>query len=108
MTEGPELLIYTTYRLQANDVEPFQALAMRMGAAARKSDGCAFLDVTQDVGDPGIFRLVEGWHDQAALDAHSASAEFKAQLKEAKALAIIDRSINVYPVVQKRTGAMPI
>ena len=53
-------------------------------AAAR--DGCVFLDAAQDIGDPATFRIVEGWWDQTAFDAHNASNEFQAVLKKAATL----------------------
>ncbi len=107
MTETPALLIYTTYRLLPDDVEAFRSLAMRMASMAKVRDGCAFLDVAQDISDSATFRLVEGWRDQAALDAHGASGEFQAVLKDAAALKIVGRSIDVYSVADKKVVDMP-
>ena len=107
MSDAPALLVCTTYRLRPDSAEAFRALALRMQAASKASDGCAFLDVTKEVDDPAVFRLIEGWRDQAALDAHSASDEFKVQLKDASELAIIDRSIDVYSVKQKKAVPAP-
>lgn len=107
MTETPALLIYTTYRLLPDDVEAFRSLALRMATTAKARDGCAFLDVAQDVSDPATFRLVEGWRDQAALDAHGASGEFQTVLKDAAALGIVGRSIDVYSVAEKKAVDMP-
>ena len=107
MTDTPALLIYTTYRLVPDDVDAFRSLALRMAASAKARDGCAFLDVAQDVGDPSTFRLVEGWRDQAALDAHGASDALQTVLEEAAALGIIGRSIDVYSVAERKTVDMP-
>ena len=107
MTDTPALLIYTTYRLVPNDVEAFRSLALRMAVTTKARDGCAFLDVAQDAGDPATFRLVEGWRDQAALDAHGASDAFRAMLTEAGALGIVGRSIDIYSVAEKRTVDVP-
>ncbi len=106
MTETPALLVYTTYCLVPDDVESFRSLAMRMTTTASSRDGCAFLDVAQDVSDPATFRLIEGWRDQAALDAHGASEEFQAVLKEAAALGVVGRSIDIYSIAGKKTIAM--
>ncbi len=102
MTETPALLVYTTYRLVPADVEAFRSLAMRMTATARSRDGCVFLDVAQDVSDPATFRLIEGWRDQAALDAHGASDEFQTVLKDAASLGITGRSIDVYSIADRK------
>ena len=107
MTETPALLIYTTYRLVPDDVEAFRSLALRMAATAKARDGCAFLDVAQDASDRATFRLVEGWRDQAALDAHGASGEFQSVLKDAAALGIVGRSIDVYSVKEKKVVDLP-
>ena len=107
MTETPALLIYTTYRLQSDDVEAFRSLALRMATTAKARDGCAFLDVAQDASDRAIFRLIEGWRDQAALDAHGDSHEFQNVLKDAAALRIVGRTIDVYLVAEKKTVDMP-
>ena len=101
MTETPTLLVYTTYRLVPDDTEAFRSLAMRMTAMASSRDGCAFLDVAQDISDPTAFRLIEGWRDQAALDAHGASDEFQAVLKDAAALGVVGRAIDIFSVAGK-------
>ena len=108
MTETPALLIYTSYRLVPDDVEAFQSIALRMANAARSRDGCAFLDVAQDLSDPATFRLVEGWRDQTALDAHGASDEFQAVLKDAATLGVVGRSIDVYSIAEKKAVDMSL
>ena len=107
MTETPALLIYTTYSLAPDDAEAFRSLALRMTTTAKSRDGCAFLDVAQDISEPAIFRLIEGWRDQAALDAHGASVEFQTVMKDAAALRVVGRSIDVYSVTDKKTVNMP-
>lgn len=107
MIETPALLIYATYRLMPDDVEAFRSLGWRMATTARSRDGCVFLDVAQDIDDPATFRLVEGWRDQAALDAHGASSEFQAVMKEAATLSVIGRSIDVYSIAEKKTVDIP-
>lgn len=107
MTETPSLLVYTTYRLLPDDIGAFRALALRMATVAGAGDGCAFLDVAQDISDPATFRLVEGWRDQAALDAHGASDAFQALLKDAASLRIAGRSIDIYSIAGKKTVDLP-
>ena len=107
MTETPALLIYTTYSLVSDDLEAFRSLALRMTATAKLRDGCVFLDVAQDISEPATFRLIESWRDQAALDAHGASVEFQTVMKEAAALRVVSRSIDVYSVADKKTVDLP-
>ena len=79
-------------------MDAFRSLASRMAVAARARDGCVFIHVAQDIGDPATFHLVEGWRDQAALDAHGASGESQAILTKAATLGVIDRPVDIYPV----------
>ena len=45
--------------------------------ATRHEPGCIALDVVRVNDDPTTFILHEKWSDQAALDAHRATEEFK-------------------------------
>ena len=98
MTDTPTLLIYATYRIEPNDVEAFKAIALRMASAARLRDGCVFLDVTEEVGAAGTFRLIEAWRDQVALNAHLSTPDFQAVFEEAGKLGILDRQADAYSI----------
>ncbi|TQS71703.1 antibiotic biosynthesis monooxygenase [Rhodobacteraceae bacterium] len=99
--DAPAILIYATYRVQAHDLEAFRDVATRMAEAARSRDGCTFLDVAEEVGAQGTFRLIEGWRDQGALDMHLSSKDFQAILAEAGDLAIIERRADAYSIASR-------
>lgn len=103
----PALLVDATYRLEIGDAEAFRALASRMASVAAKEDGCSFMKVTQDIGDATTFRLFEGWRDRAALDAHLASEDVQAILREAGRLRISERVIDTYDVSGRQPLDMP-
>lgn len=107
MTEVPAMIIYATYRLHKDDVDAFASIAVRMATEATSHDGCLFLDVVQDVGDPTTFRLVESWRDQAALDKHFANPAFHEVLREARKLKIELYRSDVYLVSDRLPTAMP-
>jgi len=107
MTDTPTILIYATYRIQPSDVEAFRDIASRMGSAARLRDGCVFLDVTEEVGSAGSFRLIEAWRDQAALNAHLSTPDFQAVFEEAGKLGIIDRQADAYSISGRAALEMP-
>jgi quinol monooxygenase YgiN len=108
MTEVvPAMIIYATYRIHQDDVAAFADIAVRMATEATSRDGCLFLDVVQNVGDPTTFRLVESWRDQAALDKHFANPAFHGVLKEARQLRIEFYQSDVYLVSGKAPTAMP-
>jgi len=96
--ETPTIIIYATYRIGAPDLEAFRDVASQMAEAARSRDGCTFLDVAEQIGAPGTFRLIEGWRDQMALDGHLSSQNFQALLAEAGKLAIVERRADVYSI----------
>lgn len=101
------LLVDATYRLDRDDVAAFASLASQMAAAAHRRDGCIFLKISRDLDDPATFHLFEGWRDQAALDAHGASDEFQAVMREAAGLRIVERIIDVYSVAGAQRLDMP-
>lgn len=107
MTDTPGLLIHTTYHLAPADVEAFRSLASRMAAAARAHDGCAFLDVARDIGDPAVFHLIEGWRDDAALAAFGAGEAFGAVMGEAATLDVRERVIDAYAVAGRKSLDLP-
>jgi quinol monooxygenase YgiN len=49
-----------------------------MQADTRKDAGLLSLTVTQQIGQPGNFTVIEQWKDQASLDAHVAAEHNKA------------------------------
>jgi len=107
MTDTPTILIYATYRIQLSDVEAFRDIASRMASAAKLRDGCVFLDVTEEVGAAGTFRLIEAWRDQAALNAHLSTPDFQAVFEEAGKLGIIDRQADAYSISGRAALDMP-
>jgi quinol monooxygenase YgiN len=107
MTDTPTILIYATYRIQPSDVEAFRDVASRMASAARLRDDCVFLDVTEEVGAAGTFRLIEAWQDQAALNAHLSTPDFQAIFDEAGKLGIIDRQADAYSISGRAALDMP-
>ncbi|TPG52642.1 putative quinol monooxygenase [Sphingomonas glacialis] len=107
MDDVPAMIIYAIYRVHSDDVDAFASVAVRMATEATSHDGCLFLDVVQDVGDPTTFRLVESWRDQAALDKHLANPAFHDALREARKLRIETYRSDVYLVSDRVPTAMP-
>ena len=107
MPDTNSLLMYVTYRLQPHDVDAFEALARRMAAAATARDGCVFLHVARDIDEPATFRLIEGWRDQAAFDAHVGSDAFQSILAEAGGLGIVDRVAEAFHVATPGATGTP-
>jgi quinol monooxygenase YgiN len=107
MTDTPTILIYATYRIEPGDVETFRDVASRMANAAKLRDGCVFLDVTEEVGAAGTFRLIEAWRDQGALNAHLSTPDFQTLFEEAGTLGIIDSQADAYSISGQAALEMP-
>jgi quinol monooxygenase YgiN len=72
--------VFHTAHLRAHPahVERYKARLLRHARTSldREPGRCLRFDVHQDVGDPALFLLIEEYADQAALEAHRASAHF--------------------------------
>jgi len=78
-----------------------------MATEAKSRSGCVFLSAAQDVQDPSTFYLTEGWLSQDALNAHLASQEFQAILKDALQLHIVERFGTIFFVSGAQALDMP-
>ncbi|MDE7396584.1 MAG: antibiotic biosynthesis monooxygenase [Muribaculum sp.] len=54
--------------------------AKRLTSASLLQDGCVAYDVFESATRRDVLLICETWRDQAALDAHSASPEFVAEV----------------------------
>ena len=106
-TTIPALLSKATYHLHIDDVAAFKLIAIRVAQAAREQAGCIFFDAAQNLADPTLINLIEGWDSHDTLAAFAASNGFQALLKEAMALRILDRSVSVYLVSGVENPPMP-
>ena len=58
-------------------IKRFQTLARELVCESRKEPGCLGYTLNQSREDPRLHAFFECWADQAALDAHGASAHFQ-------------------------------
>ena len=58
-------------------IEAFQTLARELVRASREEPGCLGYTLNQSRDDARVHAFIEFWADQAALDAHGASAHFR-------------------------------
>ena len=64
------IMIEGWIRMDAAGVERLRPAAVAMIEATRHEDGCEEYAFAQDLADPGLFRIIERWRDEAALAAH--------------------------------------
>lgn len=103
----PAFLVRARYVIDPADTPAFKAIATRMAEHANQQDGCCFLNAAQDVLDPNIFHLVEGWVSKEAFERLFASSEFQEVLKAALALNVVERSGTLYFVSGTQALEMP-
>lgn len=64
-------------RVEDDKYEVVLDAARNLTEASLLQDGCVAYDIFTSATRPDILMICETWRDQAALDAHSASAEFE-------------------------------
>lgn len=101
------LLVRTTYRLHPEDADTFKDIAERIARDARLQEGSTFFLAAQDINNPAVFHLTEGWKSQQAVDEHFASDGFQRVLAEAQQLRIDDRTVTVFEVAASYEFGFP-
>lgn len=72
--------------LKPDCVERFRTLACELVRESRKEPGCLGYTLNRSRSDPRVHAFIECWADQAALDAHGASAHFQRLVPQFAAL----------------------
>lgn len=63
--------------VQEGKQEEFVRIAKKMVEETRKEEGCISYDLVKDETDDVVFCFIEKYRDEAALEAHRASAYFQ-------------------------------
>ena len=87
------LALVGSYRVHPDDAAAFTKIAAQCVEQTVNKPGCLYFSISEDVSEPGLFHLSEGWTDRAALDKQMASAEFAEILEQAGRLRILSRKI---------------
>lgn len=85
-------MIFHTAHLTCRDdvVDRFKARLLRHAKTSleREPGGCLRFDIHQETTNPALFLLIEKYLDQKALEAHRASAHYRAFREETQAWVI--------------------
>jgi quinol monooxygenase YgiN len=96
------ILIAGSFRLpvvRLDEAKPYLEAVIR---ATEAEEGCLTYSYGHDANDPGLIRVFEKWRDQAAVDAHFASAHMQTWRVERDRLGISERRIFAYEVASER------
>ena len=72
--------------IRTEDIARFQALALELARLSKEEPGCLGYTLNQSRDDPRLHAFIECWADQAALDAHGATAHFRRLVPQFAAL----------------------
>ena len=96
------LVIAGTIRVPPEKLEAFRPHMLAMLEASRAEDGCLVYSYAEDVAEPGLIRVFEAWRDQAALEAHFATAHLAAWRAAWPEFGVSDRRLIAYEVASQR------
>jgi quinol monooxygenase YgiN len=97
------IVIQGWLRLADGEIEQLRAAAETMIRTTRSSEpGCIEYAFAVDVLEPNLLRIVERWQDQAALDAHFASAHMATFQKAMAGAKILGMSALAYTGGEER------
>ena len=97
------LIIAGTVRVPPENLERFRPHMLAMMAASRAEDGCEAYGYAVDVAEPGLVHVFEVWRDQAAIDAHFATAHMAEWRAAWPQFGVSDRRLTVYEIASQRT-----
>lgn len=96
------LVIAGTIRVPPENLAAFRPHMLAMLEASRAEDGCLVYSYAEDVAEPGLIRVFEAWRDQAALEAHFATAHLAAWRAAWPEFGVSDRRLIAYEVASQR------
>lgn len=77
-----EVHIVCELRCEAADRERVRELALQFVGPARAEAGCLYYNLHQKQDEPHTFFIIDGWANQAAVDAHASNAHVASVMKE--------------------------
>ena len=96
------LIIAGTVRVPPENLTAFRPQMERMLAASRAEEGCLAYSYAEDVAEPGLIRVFEIWRDQAAIDAHFATAHMAVWRAAWPEFGVSDRRLTLYETAAER------
>ena len=77
-----EVHIICELRCETANRDRVRELALMFVEPARREPGCLYYGLHQKRDEPNTFFIIDGWTDQAAVDAHSGNAHVADVMKE--------------------------
>lgn len=96
------IIVQGWVRLSAGEGERLRPAAVAMMEASRAEAGCLKYAYAADLAEPDRLHVVERWADQAALDAHFASAHMAAFNAAFAGASIVEAQVEAYAADEGR------
>ena len=96
------LIIAGTVRVPPGNLAAAKPHMAAMVAGSRAEAGCIAYGYAEDVLEPGLIHVFEEWRDQAAIDAHFASAHMAAWRAAGASFGVSDRALKLYEIASQR------
>jgi quinol monooxygenase YgiN len=103
----PRFIINGMIRVHPRDVSAFMRATALCVEATRREPGCAYYAVGQDLIEPEVFHMQEGWATEAAFEAHMRSPHLAAALAVIEDLTIEDARIHRYETAGRTELSLP-
>ncbi|GAB2674147.1 hypothetical protein GCM10027271_38700 [Saccharopolyspora gloriosae] len=101
-------IISAYYTVHPEDRTTFIDAVLPHLTTTSQQDGCTYYVFAQDLTDENTIHLIEGWRDQAAIDAHNADENFLAAVRAVlDGVRILDYQAEIYDVAAQVSGAAP-
>ncbi|MBV9993842.1 MAG: antibiotic biosynthesis monooxygenase [Caulobacteraceae bacterium] len=96
------VIVAGTVRIPPEKLDSLRPHMSEMLAASRAEEGCQVYAYAEDVAEPGLIRVFEGWRDQAALEAHFKTPHMARWRAAWPSFGVSDRRLVAYEVAVQR------
>jgi len=96
------VIVAGTFRVPPQQLDALRPHAVEVMRKTRAEDGCAAYAYAEDIDEPGLIHVFEMWRDQAALDAHFATAHMATWREVRAGYQFADRDLKVYEIAAER------
>ncbi len=97
------IIVAGTVRIQPGQLEAARAIMEDVITASRREEGCISYTYSVDVLDPHVVHVFEEWRDQAALEAHFATAHLMRWRAQWASFGISDRKLKRYEIASEQS-----
>jgi len=96
------IVVTGSFRIPVDRIEAARGAMERVIAASRAEPGCIDYSYSEDVLEPGLFRVSEAWETHDALGAHFETRHMRDWQRVRSEIGFSDRKVIAFEVVSGR------